>query len=138
MCRVSMPTKCQRLMNNKSISDFIETYLTGWKLGDGELSLSATADDFYYDDPNTGRIQREGFVEFVNDFKSAAVEMGAEENARPFLDYCDTVIKDDELPATVWCWWQARGTSLQGSAVIKVGERGVMSERIAYFSRLPE
>ncbi len=125
-------------MNNKSINDFIDTYLKGWKLGDGELSLSATAEDFYYDDPNTGRIARHHFVEFVNDFKKAAVEMGAELNANPFLDYCDTVIKDDELPATVWCWWQARGTSLQGSAVIKVGEQGVLSERIAYFSRLPD
>ena len=122
----------------RSIDDIIQTYLTGWKLGDGELSLSATAEDFYYDDPNTGRIKRADFVEFVNDFKSAAVEMGAEKNAKPFLDYCDTVIKDDELPATVWCWWQACGTSLQGSAVIIVGESGVLSERIAYFSKLPD
>ncbi len=125
-------------MSNKSISDIIDTYLTGWKLGDGALSLSATAEDFYYDDPNTGRIAREDFVEFVNDFKKAAVEMGGEVDANPFLDYCDTTIKDDQLPATVWCWWQARGTALQGSAVIKVGEQGVLNERIAYFSKLPE
>ena len=64
--------------------------------------------------------------------------MGGEENAKPFLDYSDTVIKDDSLPVTVWCWWQARGTPLQGSAIIKIGEQGVLSERIAYFSRLPD
>ena len=138
MYPASTPTKCPHPMSNKSISDIIETYLAGWKLGDGELSLSATAEDFYYDDPNTGRIQRDDFVDFVNDFKSAAVEMGAEKDAKPFLDYCDTVIKDDEIPATVWCWWQARGTALQGSAVIKVGEEGVLSERIAYFTKLPD
>ena len=125
-------------MKAKSVQDIIETYLQGWMVGDGELSLSATAEGFYYDDPNTGRIQREDFVEFVNDFKKAAEEMGAEKNANPFLNYCDTVIKVDELPATVWCWWQAVGTSLQGSAVIKVDKSGVLSERIAYFSRLPE
>ena len=115
----------------------IETYLKGWELGDGELSLSATADSFYYDDPNTGRIPRDDFVDFVADFKRAAIEMGADENASPFLHYTDIVIKDDESPATVWCWWQANGTPLQGSAVIKVGEQGVLNERIAYFSRLP-
>jgi len=120
------------------VSEAIKTYLKGWELGDGELSLSATAEHFHYDDPNTGRIAREDFVAFVNDFKRAAVEMGGEENSSPFLDYTDTVIKDDELPATVWCWWQARGTPLQGSAVIKVSEEGIISERIAYFSRLPD
>ena len=133
-----MLTKCRHPMTAKLVGEYIETYLKGWELGDAGLSLSATATEFYYDDPNTGRIQRDGFVEFVKGFKIAAVEMGAEEKARPFLDYTDTVIKDDKLPATVWCWWQARGTSLQGSAVIKVSELGVMSERIAYFSRLPE
>ena len=88
-------------MTAKPIGDIIETYLTDWKLGDGALNLSATAEDFYYDDLNTGRIHRVDFIEFVNDFKSAAVEMGVEKNAQPFLDYCDTVIKDDEVPATV-------------------------------------
>lgn len=96
------------------IAEIIKTYLKGWEFGDGELSLSVTADNFYYDDPNSGRIARKDFVGFVNDFKRAAVEMGAEENAKPFLDYSDTVIKDDSLPVTVWCWWQARGTPLQG------------------------
>jgi hypothetical protein len=124
-------------LSNMPISEIIETYLRGWELGDGELSLSVTAPEFYYDDPNTGRIAREDFVEFVNDFKTTAVEMGGEEAANPFLDYTDTVIKDDVLPATVWCWWQARGTTLQGCAVIKVVEQGVISERIAYFSPLP-
>jgi hypothetical protein len=121
-----------------SIRQIIDTYLKGWELGDGALSLSVTADSFCYDDPNTGRIPRDKFVEFVEDFKRAAVEMGGTENANPFLQYSDVVIKDDELPATVWCWWQAVGTELQGSARVQVGEEGVLHEKIAYFSRLPE
>ena len=120
-----------------SIRQIIETYLKGWELGDGALSLGATANSFCYDDPNTGRIPRDEFVAFVEDFKRAAIEMGAAENANPFLRYSDIVIKDDELPATVWCWWQAVGTELQGSALVQVGEEGVLHEKIAYFSRLP-
>ena len=120
-----------------SIRQIIENYLKGWELGDGALSLGATADSFCYDDPNTGRIPRNEFVAFVEDFKRAAIEMGAAENANPFLRYSDIVIKDDELPATVWCWWQAVGTELQGSALVRVGEEGVLHEKIAYFSRLP-
>ena len=121
-----------------SVRQYIDTYLKGWELGDGALSLSVTTKDFCYDDPNTGRIPRHQFVQFVEDFKSAAVEMGGAENASPFLQYTDVVIKDDILPATVWCWWQAVGTELQGCALIKVSEAGILHEKIAYFSRLPE
>ena len=121
-----------------SVRNHIETYLKGWELGDGELSLGVTAPGFCYDDPNTGRIPRAEFVQFVEDFKSAAVDMGGAVDARPFLQYTDVVIKDDELPATVWCWWQAVGTELQGCALVKVSEEGVLHEKIAYFSRLPE
>jgi hypothetical protein len=120
------------------VRSYIDTYLKGWELGDGALSLSVTAEDFCYDDPNTGRIPRDQFVQFVEDFKSAAIEMGGTENASPFLQYTDVVIKDDSLPATVWCWWQAVGTELQGCALIKVSEAGILHEKIAYFSRLPE
>jgi hypothetical protein len=120
-----------------NLRQIIETYLKGWELGDGALSLSVTADSFCYDDPNTGRIPRAEFVQFVENFKSAAVDMGGAVNAIPFLQYTDVVIKDDELPATVWCWWQAVGTELQGSARVLVGSDGVLHEKIAYFSRLP-
>jgi len=121
-----------------SVKSIIDTYLKGWELGDGALSLSVTAECFYYDDPNTGRIPRDEFVEFVEDFKCAAVEMGGAADANPFLQYSDVVIKDDESPVTLWCWWQAVGTELQGCALVKVGEQGVLHEKIAYFSRLPE
>ena len=120
------------------VRQIIETYLKGWELGDGALSLSVTAESFCYDDPNTGRIPRHEFAQFVEDFKTAAIEMGGEENANPFLQYTDVVIKDDVSPATVWCWWQAVGTALQGCALVKVGEEGVLHEKIAYFSRLPD
>ena len=121
-----------------SVRAHIDTYLKGWERGDGALSLSATAAGFCYDDPNTGRIPRAEFVQFVEDFKAAAVELGGAVDANPFLEYTDVVIKDDVLPATVWCWWQAIGTELQGSARVLVGEDGVLHEKIAYFSRLPD
>jgi hypothetical protein len=121
-----------------SVRQIIETYLKGWELGDGALSLSVTAAGFCYDDPNSGRIARNEFVGFVEDFKRAAIAMGGAEDANPFLQYTDVVIKDDKLPATVWCWWQAVGTELQGSARVLVAAEGVIHEKIAYFSRLPE
>ncbi|MEH6455099.1 MAG: hypothetical protein V7749_02130 [Cocleimonas sp.] len=124
-------------MKNLQLSRIIETYLKGWEIGDGELSLSVTTNDFSYDDPDTGTILRTEFVSFVNDFKQAAVEMGGKENANPFLSYSDKVIDEHEKSAIVWCWWHAVGTDLQGCALIKVSEEGILHEKIAYFSKLP-
>ncbi len=115
----------------------IDTYLEGWRRGDGNLSLGATAVGFYYDDPNTGRISRAEFVAFVEDFKSAAAELAGGTLPDPFLEYSDIVIDDRELPATVWCWWHARKTDLKGAALIKAGDEGVLSEHLTYFSPLP-
>ena len=115
----------------------IDSYLRGWELGDGELSLGVTADGFHYDDPNTGRIERADFVQFVEDFKAAAIDMGGEPGANPFLLYSDVVIDETRRPAIAWCWWQAAGTELEGCARVLFGEDGVLHEKIAYFSRLP-
>ncbi len=125
------------------VAEIISTYLKGWELGDAELSLSVTAVDFYYDDPNTGRIQRHEFLDFVAEFKRIAAEMGNGQLATPFLEYTDIVIKEGQQlanknsAATVWCWWRAKGTDLQGSALIKANEEGILCETIAYFSALP-
>ena len=122
-----------------NLSNIIETYLKGWELGDAELSLSVTAENFRYDDPNTGTILRHEFIDFVNDFKRAAVEMGALENTQPFLNYSDTLIQIDksETMATVSCWWQAVGTDLQGSALIKASDQGILYEKNSLFFQTP-
>jgi hypothetical protein len=117
-----------------TIQQTIDTYLKGWELGDGAMSLTATAADFHYDDPNSCRIERRDFVEFVESFKQAAEELGGPANANPFLQYSDVVIDHGQQPVIVWCWWQAVGTDLQGSARILVDDEGVRHEKIAYFS----
>ena len=113
----------------------LNRYLEGWRLGDGTISLEATAPEFHYDDPNTGRIQRDQFVGFVEDFKQAVVDMTGEPVATPFLTYSDTVVSHQD--GLCWCWWQATGSDFQGAAVIRFGPSGVVSEKIGYFSRLP-
>ncbi len=116
---------------------FIESYLEGWRVGDGAMSQQATATGFTYDDPNTGIIPRSGFIDFFDAFKQAAADLKGGPVSNPFLDYRDMVIDTSESIWTVWCWWHAVGTDLQGCAVIKVDEGGVQSEQIAYYTRLP-
>ncbi len=115
---------------------WLETYLEGWRTGNGATSLTATVHDFYYDDPATGRIDRDGFVEFVEDFKRLGAELSGGKVPTPFLEYTNIVIGNTN-PATAWCWWRVCGTDFQGAAVIRFSDAGVISERIAYFTSDP-
>ena len=64
------------------VRDHIDVYLEGWRLGDPNRSLQACTPDFYYDDPNTERISREGFVDFVEDFKTYGASLNHGGSAR--------------------------------------------------------
>ena len=116
----------------------ITQYLEGWRLGNPQFSLDATVDDFYYDDPNTGRVPRDEFVDFMESFKQYGAEISDGKVPEPFLEYTDIVSETKDDITTIWCWWRVTGTNFQGSAKIYASEKGVISERIAYFTHLPE
>jgi len=115
---------------------WLEIYLEGWRTGDAEKSLNATVSDFFYDDPATGRIKRDAFVQFVEEFKAAGAELAGGDVPSPFLHYTDVTVSGAN-PATAWCWWCVTGTDFQGAAVIRFDDSGILSERIAYFTRDP-
>ena len=115
--------------------EYLHQYLEGWRLGGGALSLDATAPEFHYDDPNTGRIARESFINFVEDFKAAVAEGNGGRIGHPFLQYTETLISEKE--GIAWCWWHAVGSSLEGAALIRFGPDGIESEKIGYFTKLP-
>ena len=92
--------------------ELFDKYLEGWRTGDGALSLSMTAPGFYYDDPDTGRVRREEFLQFVEDFKTAGAGMAGGQVPTPFLQYSDLTLTG-ENPSTAWCWWRVSGSSFQ-------------------------
>jgi hypothetical protein len=116
--------------------EWLDSYLEGWRTGDAARCLQSTTEAFFYDDPATGRIKRENFIEFVEDFKAAGAELSGGPVPSPFLQYSDVTILEGS-PSTAWCWWQVTGTDLQGAALIRFDDGGVLSERIAYFTKDP-
>ncbi len=118
--------------------DRLDIYLEGWRLGDGALSLTAVLPDFHYDDPNTGRIYCDGFVDFVEAFKADVAAINDGKLGFPFLTYTDVVVEATDGAGRAWCWWRATDTDFQGAALIHFEKTGVISERIAYFTELPE
>lgn len=116
--------------------DRLESYLEGWRNGDPARSLAATAPGFFYDDPATGRVSQDGFIQFFNDFMAAGAALTGGTLADPFLTFSDVTIVEGQ-PGIAWCWWQITGTEFRGTACIRFDDSGVLSERIAYFTDTP-
>ncbi|MBS37552.1 MAG: hypothetical protein CMO26_16705 [Thiotrichales bacterium] len=121
-----------------TVRELIEIYLDGWRLGTAARSLQACAPGFYYDDPNTGRIARSEFPDFVEDFKAYGASLNGGVVPSPFLEYTHTVIDAAQSPATIWCWWRVNNTRFQGTALVQANATGVLWERIAYYAPLPQ
>ena len=50
----------------------------------------------------------------------------------------DEIIQDQEGVLLRWKWWRFVGTDIQGSAVTKTTDDGMLFERIAYYTSLPK
>ncbi len=56
----------------------------------------------------------------------------------PFMNLTEVVTNEEGGVLTASCWWAVPGTELQGSGLIKVTDDGVISERLAYYAKLPD
>lgn len=115
-----------------SIQDHIAAFAEGWTTGNLDRIMASLAPQFTLHDPNAGNIAKPDTPEYLDGFKSTVQDLRGEMADSLLMEMSDVVIKDDEIPASVWAWWIVPGTSLSGSALVKVGEDGVVSERIAY------
>ncbi len=120
-----------------TIQNHIAAYAEGWTLGDSDKIMSAVSPDMVLDDPNVGKVERDALPDYIAGLKSAVAELRAGESHDKLMDMSDVVIKDDETPVSIWAWFTVPGTALAGSALIKVAEDGVIEERIAYYTSLP-
>ncbi len=121
-----------------SAADYLGTYAEGWTKGDSETILSATSDQFVFDDPNAGKIAKADFTEYMAGLQEAVASIRGGSHEGLFMELSEVVTKDDDGVLTASCWFEIPGTGIQGSGLIKVANDGVVSERIAYYTKLPE
>ncbi len=113
-------------------------YAEGWTKGDAEMILSAASESFVFDDPNAGAIAREDFAEYLAGLREAVTAARGAEVGETFMELTEILTQEADGVLSASCWWAIPGTDLQGSGLIKVGSDGVESERIAYYTKLPE
>ena len=121
-----------------TISDFIGAYAEGWTKGDADTIIGATAPGYVFDDPNAGQISRDGFADYLQGLSAALDELRGGPPQGNFLDLSEVVVQETDDGATVWAWWEAPGTGVGGGGLIKVGPEGVISEKITYYTKLPD
>ena len=120
-----------------SRADNLNRYAEGWVTGDAGVIASTLDDDYQMDDPNVGMISKAAFREYHAGFKEQVESIrGVSEDA--WLDLSELVTQEEAGVLTAWAWWTVPGTPLQGSALIKVGDSGVLSERLTFYTKLPE
>ena len=118
-------------------SDYLNRYAEGWIKGDSGILLEALDDSYHLDDPNVGSVPKEGIPDYITGLKNQ-VEAIRSEPANALLELSDIVTHEEQDILTAWAWWIDLGTPIQGSALIKVGDNGVLSERLTYYTKLPE
>ncbi len=118
-------------------SDHLTQYAEGWTKGDAQIIVGSLADSFQLDDPNAGKITKPALTEYL-DGMWQMVEGIRGKTSDPLLEITEVVTQEEQGVLTAWVWWAVPGTPIQGSGLIKVGAQGVLSERLCFYTKLPE
>ena len=121
-----------------SASEHLGTHAEGWTNGNADTILSAVSGAFVFDDPNAGVISADGFAAYMSDMKEMVKAARGGDLPEPHMALTEIVTQESGGVLTAWCCWAVPGTSLKGSGLIKVGDDGVRSEVICYFTKLPD
>ena len=118
-------------------SDHLSRYAEGWIKGDASIVVESADDTYYLDDPNAGIIPKAGFAEYLATFKGQVDSIRGQSTA-PYLELTEVITQAEGENLTAWAWWSVPETPIQGAGLIKVGPSGVLSERLTFYTKLPE
>ncbi len=105
-------------------------YIEGWDTMDAEKLVSAVADSFEFDDPSDPEpITKTNLISYMPVWPERAKALGAAFR----FEIIDKVVQDKDGVLLEWYWWKLIGTDVEGTAVIKTTDEGVVSERLSYY-----
>ena len=109
---------------------FLDTYLQGWEELDADKVISSLAEDFHYIDPSMpAPISKAMMRDYMRQWCERTERLGGTGE----LTVADTVTQETPEELVSWTWWRFDGTEVQGAALIKVGDAGVLMEKIAFY-----
>ena len=91
---------------------------------------AASGDDFLFDDPDDpAPVTKAELAAYMPRWHEKAAALGG----RFEFEETDKVVQDKDGVLLEWYWWKLAGTGVEGSAVIKTTDEGVVYERLTYY-----
>ena len=118
-------------------ADHLNNYAEGWTKGDSAIIVGSLDDGFTLDDPNAGTISKKAMSDYLAGFKQQ-VDSIRRNTGGPLMALTEIVTQEEAGILTAWTWWSVPGTEIQGAGLIKVGDTGVLSERLTYYTKLAD
>ena len=98
---------------------------------DPEEALKVATPDFvFFDGLLPDPVTPKTFAEYLLGWETRMKSIGGTGR----YEVIDEVIRDDGEVLRKWGWWQFTGTKVQGASLVKVTNKGVCYEKIAYYS----
>jgi len=112
-------------------SRLLDWYLEGWAEANPAKIFAATAHGYRFDDPLVGTFSRWSFPVYFEHLRGKFARAGAIA-ARDFAFFNHGPMDGPRRRGRLRFFREAPGLGLAGITVIKVGERGVIAESVAY------
>jgi len=113
--------------------EFLDGYNAGTRAMDPDRAMEFAAPDFkFLDGALDYVITRENFAEYLLGWEERMQSIGGTGR----YEASEELSQDLEDVLLSWGWWKFHGTNIEGSALIKVSDEGVVFEKIAYY-RMP-
>ena len=108
------------------------SYIDGWYTLDAEKLVSSVTNDFVFDDPALGElVTKAALAEYMISWEDKIRTLGGTGE----WELSDIVNHDQDGVLVCWEWWKCIGSGLEGAAIVKTTDAGVLSERIVYYHR---
>ena len=113
----------------------LKTYVAGWRTMNVERVLSALAEGFEFDDPD---LSKPVTAATIADYMASWEERTRLLSGAWRYENSHEVIQDKDAVLLRWKWWHFTGTPIEGSALTKTTDDGMVYERIAYYCKLSD
>ncbi len=114
--------------------EHLNAYVEGARSMNAKLVLSALAEGFVFDDPALPEpVTKATMVDYMSSWEEKTKALSGNWRYENF----DEVVQDRDGVLLRWKWWRFTGTNIQGSALTKTTDDGMVYERIAYYPNTP-
>ncbi len=108
----------------------LKEYLAGVQSMDPERAMRAAAPGYrWFDGALKSPVTRENFSEYLLDWEERMKAIGGSGR----YEVSDELEQDLDDCLLRWAWWKFVSTDVEGSALLKVTDDGVIYEKIAYY-----